>query len=211
MRRSSPTPPRVYVSPQIENVLGFTVDEYYESPSRWRRQLHPEDREAVIEKLAQALKDDIPFRTEYRIYRKDGSLAWARDEAVVVRDGDDKPLFLQGIMLDVTIEKRLTEELLNSRKLESVGMLAGGIAHDFNNSLMGILGNLSLAKSRVGEGHERSPPVTRGREGGATRQGSNPAIVDVLEGRRSRSTLDVDGRRDSRHGAVRAQRLQRVR
>jgi PAS domain S-box-containing protein len=148
-----PDAPTIYVSPQIENVLGFTVDEYYESPSRWRRQLHPEDREAVLEKLAQALKDDIPFRTEYRIYRKDGSLAWARDEAVVVRDGNDKPLFLQGIMLDVTVEKRLTEELLNSRKLESVGMLAGGIAHDFNNSLMGILGNLSLAKSRVGAGH----------------------------------------------------------
>jgi CheY-like chemotaxis protein len=57
-------------------------------------------------------------------------------------------------MLDVTVEKRLTEELLNSRKLESVGMLAGGIAHDFNNSLMGILGNLSLAKSRIGHGHD---------------------------------------------------------
>ena len=149
-----PDAPTLYVSPQIENMLGFTIDEYYARPSRWRLQLHPDDRDAVLEKLKRALEDDTPFRTEYRIYRKDGSLAWARDEAVVVRDGDGKPLFLQGIMLDITVEKRLTEELLNSRKLESVGMLAGGIAHDFNNSLMGILGNLSLAKLRVGDGHD---------------------------------------------------------
>ncbi|MCH7780920.1 MAG: PAS domain S-box protein [Acidobacteria bacterium] len=148
-----PEAPTLYVSPQIETVLGFTVDEFYASPSRWRRQLHPDDRDAVLEKLSRALEGDTPFRTEYRIYRKDGSLAWARDEAVVVRGSDGSPLFLQGIMLDVTVEKRLTEELLNARKLESVGMLAGGIAHDFNNSLMGILGNLSIAKSRVGKKH----------------------------------------------------------
>jgi len=146
--------PTLYVSPQVETVLGFTVDEYYQSPSRWRRQLHPDDRDAVLMKLAQALKDRTPFRTEYRIYRKDGSLAWARDEAVIVCDGNGEPLFLQGIMLDITVEKRLTEELLNSRKLESVGMLAGGIAHDFNNSLMGILGNISIAKSRIGDTHK---------------------------------------------------------
>ena len=148
-----PDAPTLYVSPQIETVLGFTADEFYVSPSRWRRQLHPDDRDAVLEKLAQALEYDTPFRTEYRIYRKDGSLAWARDEAVVVRRSDGTRLFLQGIMLDVTVEKRLTEELLNARKLESVGMLAGGIAHDFNNSLMGILGNISIAKSRIGDKH----------------------------------------------------------
>ncbi len=148
-----PAAPTLYVSPQIEQILGFGVDEYYKSPSRWRRQLHPDDHDEVIAKLVSSLENDTPFRAEYRIYRKDGSLAWARDEAVVVRDGKGKPLFLQGIMLDATVEKRLTEELLNARKLESVGMLAGGIAHDFNNSLMGILGNLSLAKSRVGAEH----------------------------------------------------------
>lgn len=148
-----PDAPTLYVSPQIESVLGFAVDEFYQSPSRWRRQLHPDDREEVLASIARALHDDMPFRIEYRIYRKNGSLAWARDEAVVVRDRDGRPLFMQGIMLDITTEKRLTEDLLNSRKLESVGLLAGGIAHDFNNSLMGILGNLSLAKSRVGEEH----------------------------------------------------------
>ena len=46
---------------------------------------------------------------------------------------------------DVTEKQKVEEELLRSRKLESIGILAGGIAHDFNNFLTAILGNISLA------------------------------------------------------------------
>lgn len=42
--------------------------------------------------------------------------------------------------------QRMEEELLRARKIESIGVLAGGMAHDFNNILMGILGNVSLAR-----------------------------------------------------------------
>lgn len=42
--------------------------------------------------------------------------------------------------------KQIEEELLNAKKLESIGILAGGIAHDFNNLLFVILGNISMAK-----------------------------------------------------------------
>ncbi|MBP7462058.1 MAG: PAS domain S-box protein [Candidatus Delongbacteria bacterium] len=51
------------------------------------------------------------------------------------------------VFRDVTESRRLEEELINARKLESLGVLAGGIAHDFNNILTGLLGNISLAKS----------------------------------------------------------------
>ncbi|HEX2768662.1 MAG TPA: ATP-binding protein [Geobacteraceae bacterium] len=50
------------------------------------------------------------------------------------------------IVRDVTERKRLENEIRNSHKLESLGVLAGGIAHDFNNLLTGIMGNISLAK-----------------------------------------------------------------
>ncbi len=50
------------------------------------------------------------------------------------------------LVRDITERKRLENEIRNTHKLESLGVLAGGIAHDFNNLLTGILGNISLAK-----------------------------------------------------------------
>jgi PAS domain S-box-containing protein len=50
------------------------------------------------------------------------------------------------VFRDVTEKHKLQEEILKSKKLESVGILAGGIAHDFNNILTAILGNIALAK-----------------------------------------------------------------
>ncbi len=51
-------------------------------------------------------------------------------------------------------KKRMEEQLRETQKLESLGVLAGGIAHDFNNLLTGILGHASLARDRLPDGHE---------------------------------------------------------
>jgi PAS domain S-box-containing protein len=63
---------------------------------------------------------------------------------------EGKVLGITAIYLDVTEKKKMEEEIIKSKNIESVGVLAGGIAHDFNNMLTGILGNLSVAKMMVG-------------------------------------------------------------
>ncbi|MBN2525309.1 MAG: response regulator [Deltaproteobacteria bacterium] len=57
------------------------------------------------------------------------------------------------VVHNITEQKVMEERLLQSRKLESLSVLAGGIAHDFNNLLGGIFGNLNLARRRSEEGH----------------------------------------------------------
>jgi len=65
---------------------------------------------------------------------------------VPLRDEDDRIIGILGSYEDITERKWTEQELLKTKKLEALGLLAGGIAHDFNNILMVILGNISFAQ-----------------------------------------------------------------
>jgi PAS domain S-box-containing protein len=62
---------------------------------------------------------------------------------------------------DITLNKQMEEEILKTRKLESVGVLAGGIAHDFNNALAGILMNTQMAQIGIHNGKDISRYLKR--------------------------------------------------
>ncbi|OGW34251.1 MAG: hypothetical protein A2X58_03795 [Nitrospirae bacterium GWC2_56_14] len=69
---------------------------------------------------------------------------------------DGKIAGSRDIMRDITVRKKMEDDLLRAQKLESLGVLAGGLAHDFNNLLTAVLGNIMLAKmdSRPGDGRQ---------------------------------------------------------
>jgi PAS domain S-box-containing protein len=69
---------------------------------------------------------------------------------------ENKVLGIIGIYLDITERKRMQEEIIKAKNIESVGVLAGGIAHDFNNMLTGILGNISVARRLSADPQTRS-------------------------------------------------------
>jgi len=101
-----------YVSPQIEQVLGFTVDEWMSDPQLWIRQIHPDDRDRVIEASERSDRSGQPLAIEYRHVKKDGKVVWVRDEAIVVeRDVDGRPSLAQGVMYDISERKRAEQDL----------------------------------------------------------------------------------------------------
>ena len=142
----------VYVSPQIETMLGFTPAQWTAVPCPRCDHVHPGDRERVLARLKQTRENGKLLQIEYRIIARDGRVIWFHDEAVVVRDDNGTPIFLQGVMYDITERKKYEGELLKIQKLESIGVLAGGIAHDFNNLLTAIVANISLVKAKLKPG-----------------------------------------------------------
>jgi PAS domain S-box-containing protein len=101
----------LYVSPQVEPILGFSVEDWTNDPELWMRQIHPDDREAVLVESERADRTGMPFVAEYRHRRPDGSYVWIHEEAISVPPGPDGRAIVQGVMYDVTERKRAEDRL----------------------------------------------------------------------------------------------------
>jgi PAS domain S-box-containing protein len=124
-----------YLSPQIERMLGFTVEEWTSDEALWARQLHPEDREWMRadedEAWRRAEEDRHESGTvsaEYRVRHRDGRTVWIRDDAFVVRDEDGRPVRWRGLLHDITDIRRAREELEHSHSLLEATLEAAGDA-----------------------------------------------------------------------------------
>jgi len=119
----------LYVSPQIETVLGFSPHEWLSDPESWVKQIHPEDRGRVLAEYKSSHENRRPFRAEYRWLTRDGRTLWCYDTAVLVKDKTGKPLFFQGIAADITHFKQATGEIHLLQSLTVAVSLSGNL-HD---------------------------------------------------------------------------------
>ena len=101
----------VYMSPQIEAVTGYSVEEWLADPDLFPKLLHPEDRDAALEATARHNKTGEPFKMDYRLIARGGRVVWIRDQAVMVRAPDGSFAYSQGLMQDVTEVKLADEQL----------------------------------------------------------------------------------------------------
>jgi len=95
-----------YVSQAIERILGYTVQEWLADPTGWIDRLHPDDLPTMRRAYEGVIPTGAPYAADYRMFAKDGHIVWIHDEAVLVRDEEGLPLYWQGVMLDVSEQRR---------------------------------------------------------------------------------------------------------
>jgi PAS domain S-box-containing protein len=142
----------VEINPRALEVLGYSREEligmhptqllWDANPSRFEHEL-------------KSLQDGNPYRGEWQVRRKDGSMF--HGEVVGRRLPNNKMI---GMLRDLTAQKRaeqarktLENQLIQAQKVQALGTLAGGIAHDFNNILSVIIGNTEIALQELAPTH----------------------------------------------------------
>jgi PAS domain S-box-containing protein/putative nucleotidyltransferase with HDIG domain len=118
---SAETRETTYISKQLEKMTGYTADEWMRDHDFWKKIIHPEDQEAIVEVDHHTSATREPFLTEYRMMTRDGRVIWIRDEAILIQSQDGIPLFWQGVMYDITERKRAEEDI--SQRVAELEML----------------------------------------------------------------------------------------
>lgn len=107
-----------FVSKKVEEILGYTSEEWLSDPNFWQDHIHPEDRAWVLDYCATKIKENSNHDFEYRMICKNGAIIWLRDMVnIVFQNG--KPFSLHGIMIDITKSKNIENDLNNSFNLVS--------------------------------------------------------------------------------------------
>lgn len=99
-----------YISPQVEKITGYTAKEWMETPDFWQNHIHPLDRRIAVDYChaeTQCLKDHT---FDYRFFTKEGKTIWINDR-VKVFSMNGKPAKIQGMMVDISLQKS-TEQAL---------------------------------------------------------------------------------------------------
>jgi diguanylate cyclase (GGDEF)-like protein/PAS domain S-box-containing protein len=100
-----------YVSPQIEHMTGYTVEEWMADPELWFRRLHPSDRDEVVRAEARVEREGGRLDIEYRLISRDGEIVWVRDEGVCTLAREGGSGLVEGVLVDITEQRRAAESL----------------------------------------------------------------------------------------------------
>ena len=103
--------------------------------------------------------------TEYVLIRKDGTSFTGMVQTSAVH-AKGELIGLEGILIDITERKAREEQLIQSQRMEALGVMAGGIAHDFNNILSAVMGYADISLTKLDEGSLLHGYLTKIRQAG---------------------------------------------
>jgi len=138
-----------YVNPAFCHITGYTAEEVIgKTPAILKSTAQDPD---FYKEMWQTISSGKIWHGTLIDRRKDGSYYPAQTTVAPVRSESGEITHYVGMQRDMTEQHKLEEQFRQAQKMEAIGTLVGGIAHDFNNMLSGMLGNLYMAKRRIGD------------------------------------------------------------
>lgn len=142
-----------FISDGCKALTGYDPEDFINNMTlSFNELIHPDHRQRLWDKWQTAISEKKYIQEEYPVILPTGEERWFWEKGCAVYSETGEVLALEGFIADLTDLKRsekdridFERQLLQTQKLESLGVLAGGIAHDFNNILMAILGHADLA------------------------------------------------------------------
>ncbi|MHB8930032.1 MAG: PAS domain S-box protein [Melioribacteraceae bacterium] len=141
----------VFYTPAIKKITSYEAQEFLDDPALWKKIIHPDDVDDVVDKLHKFYADSARFTNaiECRIIDTLGNVIWIEDRITVVRDikGDIHKIF--GIVSDISLSKKAEEELKKSAQNlkelnETKDRFISIISHDLRTPFSSILGFTDL-------------------------------------------------------------------
>ncbi len=125
-----------YISPKVESILGFSPEEWTGQAELWRERILPEDREQALNAELRILNGESRMQCEYRIIGKNGRVIWIHEEAEALQDDSGQPVYLQGVMYDVTEQKNAEAQLVKALDTEKEAASRLRALHEMQNSFL---------------------------------------------------------------------------
>lgn len=106
VKEATPTGGPIYISPQIEELLGYSQEEWLSRPDFWQDRLYPPDKERTLAAIRDHSLAQTAWDLEYRMVTRDGRVRWFQNRSTQFVDTPGQPPLAYGFVLDVTERKR---------------------------------------------------------------------------------------------------------